>query len=68
MKWNDFNSSDNFLMYIANNESEKETDVECPRCGSRIFLRTDIVLASYPPQYSYFCKDCGWVGNSFIKY
>lgn len=39
----------------------KETDIDCPRCGKKIFKRLDIVLTSYPAQYQYECK-CGWIG------
>lgn len=38
-----------------------KTDVECPRCGRKIWKRVDTVLLSNPPQYQYEC-DCGWVG------
>lgn len=38
-----------------------QTDVECPRCGRKIWKRVDMVLLSNPPQYQYEC-DCGWVG------
>lgn len=40
------------------------TDIECPKCGKKIWKRTDIVLTSYPAQYQYECE-CGWVGYSF---
>lgn len=43
----------------------KETDIECPKCGKKIFKRLDIVLTSYPVQYQYECK-CGWVGYAFV--
>ena len=39
----------------------KETNIDCPRCGKKIFKRLDIVLDSYPAQYQYECK-CGWIG------
>ena len=45
----------------------EETDIKCPKCGDNIFMRTDIVLTSYPAQYSYFCK-CGWTGTAFTKW
>lgn len=37
------------------------TDIECPRCGRKIWKRVDMVLLSNPPQYQYEC-DCGWTG------
>lgn len=40
------------------------TNVKCPKCGKRVWKRTDIVLTSYPVQYIYEC-DCGWCGYNF---
>lgn len=37
------------------------TDIECPKCGKKIFKRIDIILTSDPPQYIFEC-DCGWSG------
>ena len=42
-------------------ENRKITDIDCPKCGKKIYLRTDIILTSYPPKHQYEC-DCGWVG------
>lgn len=39
----------------------KETNIECPKCGQKLYVRTDIVLTSYPPKRNYFCN-CGWSG------
>ncbi len=40
------------------------TNIECPKCGKKLWKRTDIVLTSYPPQYQYEC-DCGWQGSAY---
>ena len=36
------------------------TDIDCPRCGKKIYKKTDVVLACYPPKRVYECMDCGW--------
>lgn len=62
MKWEDFTlykeSDDNMPSTL------QLTDIECPKCGKKIFRRTDIVLTSFPPQYQYECR-CGWVGYAY---
>jgi DNA-directed RNA polymerase subunit RPC12/RpoP len=60
MKWEDFknrrqNISDSHLQL---------TNIECPKCNEKIFVKTDIVLASYPPQLQYICMKCGWTGTA----
>ena len=44
-----------------------ETDISCPVCGRSIYMRTDIVLTSFPAQYQYECK-CGWIGYAFTEW
>lgn len=64
MEWDDFSRS------ISNSDMFKnkvETDIKCPKCGKNIFMRTDIVLTTYPEQYQYEC-DCGWSGSSFERW
>lgn len=34
-------------------------DVVCPKCGSKMNRKEDIVLTTYPPQYVYICPKCG---------
>ena len=34
-------------------------DVVCPKCGSKMNRKDDIVLTTYPPQYVYICPKCG---------
>ena len=62
MKWEDFDR----MMPINSWSPYKETDIECPKCGKKVRMRTDIVLTSYPAQYQYECE-CGWVGYSHAK-
>lgn len=65
MKWDEFNQ---LQMFNGNTDWRvTQTNLECPKCGKHIFLRNDIVLTTYPPQYSYFCE-CGWAGSSFTKW
>jgi len=59
MKWEDFEKQRNLIDISTSNR--QITDIECPKCGRKIFVRTDLVLASNPPQQQYEC-DCGWVG------
>lgn len=64
MKWDDYQNFINDLTFKYNTNREK-TDVECPKCGSPLWRRTDIVLASYPPQHKYECDACGWKGTGY---
>lgn len=60
MKWEDFyKETDNDVLPTL-----QLTDIECPKCGKKVFRRTDIILTSFPPQYQYECK-CGWVGYAY---
>lgn len=59
MKWDDF----------VNQKREapsnmEPTDIECPNCDCKIYRRTDMVLTTYPPKYSYVCTSCGWTGTA----
>jgi predicted RNA-binding Zn-ribbon protein involved in translation (DUF1610 family) len=65
MTWEEHLKANPFIMEILLNNSHREpTDIECPKCGKQIYVRTDIVLASNPPQRLYEC-DCGWTGYSY---
>ena len=59
MKWKEFVEMTTNTVY----QNAKRTDIECPKCGEKIYCRTDIVLATYPPKRSYFCE-CGWTGTA----
>ena len=63
MKWEQYEKQ----MPIKPEEWQYKTqvNVECPKCGKKIWRRNDIVLASYPAKYQYECE-CGWIGYSHI--
>ena len=57
MKWEDFLNRD-----ISNdNNGQMLTDIECPKCGRRIYYDSTIILTTYPDKYVYWCS-CGWKG------
>lgn len=65
MKWDDFLKAD---ISVGNISSDQiKTDIECPKCGAKVYFNSSIVLTTYPPQYSYWC-DCGWHGTSFMRW
>lgn len=59
MTWEDYKQQANF----EHRTHAVLTNIECPKCGKAIYERTDIVLTTYPPQKSFFCK-CGWHGTA----
>jgi predicted RNA-binding Zn-ribbon protein involved in translation (DUF1610 family) len=63
MDWEDFNEQ-RFPEYLFTKKIL--TDINCPKCNRKIYMRTDKVLTTYPAQYQYEC-DCGWVGYSFKR-
>lgn len=58
MKWEEYNDAIQPQRQFSNRE---QVDVECPKCGKKIWRRNDIVLPTYPAKYQYEC-DCGWIG------
>lgn len=62
INWNDFLDSE-----ILYDSRQVLTDIECPKCGRRIYLDDTVVLTTYPPQYRYWCS-CGWDGTSFVRW
>lgn len=46
---------------------QKETDIECPQCGRRVYLDTTVVLTTYPAKHKYWCA-CGWSDCSPIRW
>lgn len=58
MTWKEFKQQ-KYLEYTTN---LKITDIECPKCGNKIYVDTTTVLTSYPPQQRYTCLGCGWTG------
>ena len=61
MKWEEFSTKAPKEMVF---EAKEQVNVECPKCGKKIWRRNDIVLATFPAQYRYECE-CGWWGSSF---
>ena len=55
MKWEQLASSTRV--------NAERTPVECPTCGSLLYVRTDMVLTTYPVQYRYECPKCQFVGT-----
>lgn len=53
--WNDFCNEKK-----GTPEGCEITAIACPCCGRALYKDVSIVLASYPPTYKYFCKECGW--------
>lgn len=45
----------------------RPVNAKCSKCGSQLYINDSVVLTSYPPQYQYYCKDCGNVETSTIK-
>ena len=62
MKWEEFERMYPQTQVYTN---KVKTDIECPKCGKRLFFRKNIVLASYPAQFQYECE-CGFVGYSHM--
>lgn len=65
MKWDEWNEigfdwDTHFFSHL------KPTNIECPKCGKYVKMRTDIVLTTYPAQYQYECE-CGWIGYSHAR-
>lgn len=65
MKWEKFEQMNPVeeLFFI----NKVQTNIECPKCGKKLYFRTDITLTSYPEQYEYECE-CGFVGYSHIRW
>ena len=40
---------------------------ECPNCNSEL-RKSNVVLATYPPEYQYYCEACGFTATSRINY
>ena len=61
MKWEEHK---NKMMPEPQFLNRRLTDIECPKCGKKIWRREDIVLTSCPAQYQYECE-CGWIGYAY---
>lgn len=60
IRWEEFINSKDRYYFMADTNREL-TDIQCPKCGKNIYVRTDIILLSNPPKSQYECE-CGWVG------
>lgn len=60
MTWEDFKIEKNFEY----NTGFQITDIECPKCGEKIYMDTTIVLTSIPPKHRYCCMKCFWEGEA----
>ena len=61
MKWEDYNKQMP-QEYVF--KERTQVNVECPKCGKKLWRRNDITLTTYPEQYKYECE-CGWWGSAF---
>ena len=58
--------------FLNNGVSDKsfgqvQTDIECPKCGRKIYFDKTVVLTTYPAKYSYWCT-CGWSDVTAVKW
>ena len=65
MKWGEF---ENRITPEPQFKTLIKTSIECPKCGKNLYLRTDIILTSFPEKYQYECTECGFVGYSHAKW
>lgn len=62
MKWKDFKEAQR--QRLSKYKNICTVDIQCPVCNNDLYMRTDIVLCSYPPQRQYFCDKCNWQGTA----
>lgn len=62
MKWEDVKKQYPETSRFMN---RKKTNIDCPKCGKKIFKRTDMVLTTRPVKYQYECE-CGWIGYAHV--
>lgn len=63
MIWDDFLNKDVSSRY----NGQIKTDIECPKCGRKIYYDSTKVLTTYPVKYSYWCS-CGWSGTAYERW
>lgn len=55
-------------MNIASNyNGQVLTDIDCPKCGRKIYLDNTMILTSFPAKYRYWCS-CGWTDCAPAKW
>ena len=47
-------------------EDYSPVNAVCSNCGGQLYINNTLVLTSYPPQFQYYCKDCGNIEVSFL--
>ena len=63
MTWSEFLDKD-----ISNNfNNQILTDIDCPKCGRKIYHDATVVLLTYPSKYKYWCS-CGWQSFAHHKW
>ena len=55
MTWDEFLNKDASNSY----NGQVLTDIDCPKCGRKIYYDKTIKLTTYPNKYKYWCS-CGW--------
>lgn len=56
MTWEEFKQEKNFKY----NTGFEITNIECPKCGEKIYKDVTKVLTTYPPMHRYVCMKCFW--------
>lgn len=56
-----------FLDKKVEGKYQVQTDIDCPKCGRKIYWDSTIVLTSFPAKYTYWCS-CGWCDYAPLKY
>lgn len=56
-----------FLNKKVKEERRVQTNIDCPKCGRKIYWDSTFVLTSFPAKYAYWCS-CGWYDYAPFKY
>lgn len=59
MKWEDYRKGADYTISPV----YAITDIECPKCGEKIYMDTSVEYLSNPPQHDFYCFKCGWKGQ-----
>lgn len=63
MTWDEFLDKNTFDKY----NGQIKTDIECPKCGRKIYFDKTVVLTTYPEKYKYWCA-CGWCDTAYARW
>lgn len=58
--WEEFTNNS---IAVASDSKYQVTNILCPKCNKPLYKYLGAVLSSYPAQYRYDCKNCGWSGT-----